>query len=463
MKRLLPLLCCLLILSGFWASAAAPEGLKSETAVLMDFETGQVLYDKDMAQQIYPASTTKVLTAIVVLENASLYELMTVQESAFEGITYDSSHIWLVEGEEFTVENGLYALMLYSANDAANVLAEHVGGSLEEFAAMMNAKAAEIGALNSNFTNAHGLHDDNHYTTAYDMALITRYAMQNETFLEIFGTDRYTMPETNVNDERPFTNYQYQLVRETGYYNPDVVGGKVGYTTLAQHTMTTGARRGGRTLVCTVMGSPSRGDKFADTDSLLDFGFEEFSSFYLPRERYGGFEAPVHEGEEAVGRVEFTAGRDFSALLHNSIDPSQVEVIFHRPDFYTVDGPFSCQVTFEAAESPDWVPALLGSIDLKSVPHLPMEEVLEAGREHSLVVRVLIRIAIIAGSLLILLLLLIAIRRLQIRRRRRARQRRLERKRREAEQQPAGYRPPPSRTTAASRSSSDYSSRMGAE
>lgn len=439
------------------AEALDEMDLKSQTAVLMDLETGQVLCNKEMHRRIYPASTTKVLTALVAAENCRPYEVVTVRQSAVDGITWNSAHIALTEGEQFTVDSGLYALMLPSANDAANALAEHVAGSQEAFAEMLTSRAREIGALDTHFTNAHGLHDDNHYTTAYDMALITRYAMQNEAFRDYFGTARFTMPATNKNRERPFTNYQYQLVQETGYYHPDVIGGKVGYTEKAQHTMTTVARRGNRTLVCTVMGSPSRGDKFDDTEQLLEFGFTQFAPFFISRESYSGFQAPLLEGEQVVGSATFHAEDDFSALLHSSINPEEVAVIFPKLPLLTADSSLECCVTFEAAESPAMVPAALGVVDLTADLNLPAVPVLAREAQipaSSPIKAILLKKEVRAAGLLLLALLsLLAYRRYKIRQKRKARLARLAQRRRETAERRAAFfdRPLPPGATRAGR------------
>jgi D-alanyl-D-alanine carboxypeptidase (penicillin-binding protein 5/6) len=441
MRKFIGLFCALLLLwspvgmLSVWAYEELE--LKSQTAVLMDMDTGQVLYSKDMHRRIYPASTTKVLTALVVAENARPYEVVTVNQSAVDTITWDSSHIALTQGEQFTVDSGLYALMLPSANDAANALAEHVAGSQEAFAAMLNARAQEIGALNTHFTNAHGLHDDNHYTTAYDMALITRYAMQNELFRTYFGTPRFTMPPTNKNHQRPFTNYQYQLVRETGYYDPSVLGGKVGYTKEAKHTMTTVAQRGDRTLVCTVMGSPKRGDKFDDTEQLLEFGFSEFIPYSIPRESLSGLQVPVMEGELVVGSATFYADCDYSVLLHNSLGPEDVKVVFPEPQVLTVDSPMECCITIEAPTSPHMVPSLLGEVDLIADVNLSVISTMSQEVEASpsfLETEVIKKAGIAAGGLILILGLLIAYRCYQIRQKRKARLNRLAQRRREAQQ-----------------------------
>ncbi len=448
MRKLIGLFCALLLLISpagtlnAWAAEKDFEelDLKSQTAVLMDLDTGQVLYNKDMNRRVYPASTTKVLTALVVLENANPDEIVTVHQTALEDITWDSSHIALTDGEQFTVDNGLYALMLPSANDAANALAEHVAGSQETFAEMLNERAREIGALHTHFTNAHGLHDDNHYTTAYDMALITRAAMENEMFRVYFGAARYTMPATNKNEERPFTNYQYQLVKETGYYDPRVVGGKIGYTEEAQHTMTTVAKYGDRTLICTVMGSPKRGDKFDDTEKLLDFGFGEFSSYSIPRENFSGLQVPVMDGEQVVGSATFYADSDVPVLLYNSLSPEDISITFPKPQVFTVNSPMECRVTIAAPSISDVIPTVLREVDLVADVNLSvvsaMSQKVEDQPSSPLAMenRTVKRVVLAAVGLICLIGLLFAYREYKIRKKRKARLNRLAQKRREAEQ-----------------------------
>lgn len=301
----------------------------SETAILIDAETGQVLYQKNPDKKMYPASTTKIMTALLVAEKSSMNEMAMVFKSAIDIDEWDSANISLVENEEMSVDSLMYAMMMPSANDAANVLAEHISGGQNEFADMMTERANAIGAVNTRFANPHGLHDPDHYTTARDLALITQEAVKNKTFMKYFGASEQTIPATNLNPyERPFINYQYMLVPSNGYYYPDVAGGKVGYTHEAGHTMSTFAERNGRKLICVVMKSPNRGDKFADTKKLLDFGFSEFAPLYIERERFPGFDSKIMLGENEAGEVSFRSTRDFKGLIHNSLDPSALKIAY---------------------------------------------------------------------------------------------------------------------------------------
>ena len=180
LKKILLLFFMLISISSL--AFAAELNLNSEAAILVEVSTGRILYEKNSTKQLYPASTTKILTAILVLENCDLDEKVTVRETALNNIPSGYVTCNLQIGEQLTVNDLLYALMIPSANDAAYVLAEHVGGSVEGFSAMMNDKARALGCKTTHFVNPNGIHDDSHYSTAYDLYLIADYAMKNETF-----------------------------------------------------------------------------------------------------------------------------------------------------------------------------------------------------------------------------------------------------------------------------------------
>ncbi|MBE6965683.1 MAG: D-alanyl-D-alanine carboxypeptidase, partial [Ruminococcaceae bacterium] len=273
--------CFLIVLSVFLlltvTAFAAPPELVSESAVLIDAETGQVLYDKEMHKQMYPASITKILTVITGLEKLSMTEKMTMSHYAVFSLPVGSSHIALDEGEEITMEQAVYAALLMSANDACNGIAEKAAGSIEAFTEMMNETASRAGAKNSNFVNAHGLSDDNHYTTAYDMAMICRYALKNQTFRKVFSTYKYVMSPTNKQPEkRTFVNQHYMVSVPDMKYD-GIIGGKAGWTSVSKCTLVTAAERDGRCLIAVVMKCVKDKDKYADTKALLDWGFENFN------------------------------------------------------------------------------------------------------------------------------------------------------------------------------------------
>ena len=276
MTRFFKLLIATALISLLFCTASAAPSLISESAVLMDAETGQVLYDKNMHVQKHPASITKIATVICGLENGNLSDKITMSENAVFSVSRNSSHIALDVGEELTLEEASYAALLVSANEACNGIAEHCGGTIENFVSMMNNTAKEAGAKNTTFVNANGLRDEHHLTTAYDMACITRYALRNDDFRKIFGTYKYTMAPTNEQpEERLFVNQHY-MISDPALLYEGFIGGKVGYTTDALCTLVTAAERDGRTLIAVVMKSPRDYDRYTDTKALLDYGFENF-------------------------------------------------------------------------------------------------------------------------------------------------------------------------------------------
>ena len=250
----------------------------AESAIVMEADSGTILYAKDIEDKNYPASITKILTALVVLENCDLNEEVTFSYHATHSIEYGSSSIARTEGEILTVEEALYGLMLASANECANALAEHVAGSNEAFAVLMNEKAKELGCVNSHFSNPSGLHAADHYTCAYDMALITQTAIQNEDFRRIAGTDYYTLRATNKNDETLFMQNHHNMIapyRTAKFLDDTIFAGKTGYTTDALNTLVTCGTRNGMDVIVVTMRTQSTAEKgvplFTDTAALLDY------------------------------------------------------------------------------------------------------------------------------------------------------------------------------------------------
>ena len=254
-----------------------PEGpaLGAESAILMDFNTGTVLYSKNIHEELYPASTTKMMTALLTIENTTMDEVVTFSHDAIFNVDSDSSRIGIDVGEQMTVEQCLYGLMLGSANEVAYALAEHVGGSLEGFVNMMNERAAALGCTNTHFINANGLPNEEHYTSAYDLALIARECYKNEAFANISGTRTYTIPATNIQSEERIMDNHHLMVRGFKYQYDGFIGGKTGYTKDARQTLVSCAERGGLRLICVIMKEESP-DQFLDTQKLFDYGFDGF-------------------------------------------------------------------------------------------------------------------------------------------------------------------------------------------
>lgn len=252
--------------------------IASDAGIVMDANTGVVLYGKNIHETYSPASITKVLTSLIVLEHCSLDETVTFSESAVYNVESNSSSAGYDTGDTASVKDCLYALLLKSANEAANALAEHVAGSADAFAVLMNEKAAELGCQDSHFANPSGLNNEEHYVSAYDMALITRAAFENPTFAKIVETTYYKLAPNQKNPEGQGISPGNKLVKKNWpqYYRPDVLGGKTGYTSIALNTLVNGARQGDTTLITVIL--HSNNTQYEDTSRLLDFGFNNFQS-----------------------------------------------------------------------------------------------------------------------------------------------------------------------------------------
>lgn len=253
----------------------SPE-IEGETAIVMEASTGTVLYEKNAHTEHYPASITKIMTALLAIENSGLEEEVVFSHDAVYKI--EGSHIARDVDEVLTMEQCLYALMLASANECAYAIAEHVGGDYDTFIQMMNEKAVELGCQNTHFSNPHGLPDETHYTSAYDMALISQEALKSETFRLISGTKRYTIPPTNIHSEETYLLNGHRMLctyKGSGYLYDGCIGGKTGYTDVARNTLVTFAERDGMTLICVTL-NEGRERQYQDTTTLLDYCFDNF-------------------------------------------------------------------------------------------------------------------------------------------------------------------------------------------
>ncbi len=257
----------------------------SPSAILIEADTGRIFYEKNPDEKMYPASTTKVMTALLVLENIQdLQEKATVSYKAVFTVPVGYSLDTLKVGEELTIEDLLYALLVKSSNEAANVLAEHISGSVESFATMMNAKATELGCTNTNFVNPNGIHNENHYTTARDLSIITKEAMKNPTFRKIVSTVSYTLPSTNKyekTDRILFTTNDLINKKNKNYYEY-AIGIKTGYTTPAKNCLVAGANKNKIELIAVILGASKKdenGYSIRDNDAkkLFNHIYDNYS------------------------------------------------------------------------------------------------------------------------------------------------------------------------------------------
>lgn len=253
----------------------------SDSAILMDFKTGTILYSKNSNEKMYPASTTKILTAIIALEECNLDDMVTVSKSAISVIPPGYSSANLLESEQISVKDLVTVFLVHSANDAGYVLAEHISGSIDEFANLMNKKATEIGCKDTHFTNPSGIHDENHYTTSYDLSLIARYCMLNKNFRNIVSQKSCTINRTNKSDVRTYKNTNDLINPSSKYYLEECVGIKTGYTSQAKNCLISACSKNNLALICVVLGSNqmSNGEssRYQDSINLFKYGYSNYS------------------------------------------------------------------------------------------------------------------------------------------------------------------------------------------
>ncbi|WP_022762998.1 D-alanyl-D-alanine carboxypeptidase family protein [Butyrivibrio sp. AD3002] len=263
---------------------AGPQ-IGAEAAILMDANTGTILYAKNIHEELYPASTTKIMTCLLAVENAGLNDRVDFSYEAIHSVPADGSKIGMDAGEYLSLEECLYGIMVGSANEVANAVAEHVSGSIDGFIDLMNEKAASLGCTNTHFSNTNGLQASDHYTSAYDLALISSEFFSNELLCRVGNTPRYHFEPSAGQPDDFYLNNKHKLISGEMSY-PGIIGGKTGYTDLARETLVTCAERGGMKLVCVVFmeESPSQ---FTDTVTLFDYGFNNFITVNIKSEESG--------------------------------------------------------------------------------------------------------------------------------------------------------------------------------
>lgn len=246
----------------------------AQAAILMDANTGVILYSKNIHEHLYPASTTKIMTAFLAMENGNLDDMVEFSNDAVFSVPRDASNMGMDVGQSITLEECLYGIMVASANEAANAAGEYVSGSIEDFVSLMNERAEEMGCKDTHFVNPNGLHDPQHYTSAYDLALISSYFFQNEMLRKIGNTARYHFEATSTQPDDFYVNNKHKLINGEIPYD-GILGGKTGYTDDSRQTLVTCAEQNGMRLICVVFKEESP-DQFTDTVELFDYGFQNF-------------------------------------------------------------------------------------------------------------------------------------------------------------------------------------------
>lgn len=257
--------------------------INTKYAVAIDSETGMVLYHKNMNEKIYPASTLKLLTALVTVENTNLKDEITASEKVVEGQINNGANVGLMPRETLSVEDALYCLLLPSGNDVAIALAEHIGGTQDKFVDILNKKAKDIGMRNSNFSNSHGLFDANNYSTPYDLALATSYAIKNENIKKIINTDDYTVKSSNFRGDFEIHTTNLMFPKGLAPYKY-FIGGKTGYTSESQNNLVSVAEKDGNTYITYLAGNESKLDIALESGKLLDELFDNYKHTKLNSE-----------------------------------------------------------------------------------------------------------------------------------------------------------------------------------
>ena len=296
--------------------------LSAKASFLMDNKTGKVLYSNNENEKMYPASTTKILTAILVIENCNLNDVVTASYDAIMNIPegYETANIQI--NEQLTIEQLLEMLLVRSSNDAANVLAEHVGGSISSFVSMMNTKVADLGLTDTHFSNAYGLHDENHYTTAHDLAYTMKYCLNNETFRKLAGKASCAIPATNLHEPRTYTSTNELFLQDSPYYYKYLMTGKTGFTTQAKECLVSSAFKDDLELIGIILGSDNR---FEDAISLYDYGYSNY--LIRPIVSAGTFATNINvsNGSYDTRNLNLLVENDISALMHSYLSLSGLD------------------------------------------------------------------------------------------------------------------------------------------
>lgn len=313
----------------------------SDAAILIDSKTGTILYSKASEEEMYPASTTKILTAILALEKCNLDDTVTVSKSAISSIPSGYSSAYLSEGEKISVNDLITVFLVHSANDAGYVLAEYISGSIEEFAKLMNEKALEIGCKHTHFTNPSGIHNENHYTTAYDLALIAKYCMQNSKFRNIVSMKTCTINATNKFGIRKYTNTNDLINPSSKYYLEECVGIKTGYTAQAKNCLISACAKNNLGLICVVLGAnqlhSGESSRYEDSINLFKYGYSNYSIKTFANKDDIIKNIEVKNGTKKTRNLDLTLEDSISGLVKNNENLPNASIVLND----TISAPIS--------------------------------------------------------------------------------------------------------------------------
>lgn len=318
-----------------------PPEICAEAAILMDAGTGEILYEKNSRSKMYPASITKLMTVLLALENGKLDDTITFSHEAVYSIEPNSAHIAMQEGEQITLEQALYGIMLRSANEVANAVAEYVDGSIAAFAQHMTERAKELGCETTNFVNANGLFHENHYTSAYDMALIAKQLLQQEAYRNMMSTTYFEIPPTNKQTEIRYLHGQHQMLNQNSiYYYEYATGGKTGYVTEALNTLVTFAKKGDTQLIAVVL-KCNGAQHYIDSKALFEYGFQNYQTVKVfsakDYTKNVGVEETYKNKTTSLGNVTIAPKEDIYKTMPIDASLSDIKIDVNYPE--TVNAP----------------------------------------------------------------------------------------------------------------------------
>lgn len=420
-------------------TASSAYTVKAKAALLLELNSGQPLLEQNADEQIYPASLTKVMTCLLTLEHGNLTDTVTVSETALENLDAAGSTAGLKAGEQLTVEELLYCIMLSSANEACNVAAEYIAGSVDAFVDMMNEEAQALGCTNTHFANPHGLHDENHYTTARDLSRIVQEAMKSQTFLTITSTVTHTVPATNLSEARELYTTNLLETPGTQYYYEYASGIKTGFTTPAGRCLISTAQRPDSDLhllsvVCgaadvTAEDGSIINENFTETKALFEYGFENFS-FETVQEATPVTEIPVFFSAGCDAAV-LAADQAITAVMPKDYDETQLK------QELSLDSPNGVEAPIEKGQKLGTVTVsyqgrVLGTANLVAITDTPRSELSAQVTQTSNFLTDHLWLVII-GAVVLLFVLYLIVNNMQRARRRKRRRQQLERRRRQQE------------------------------
>ena len=352
------------------------------SAMLIDLGSGTTLYGLDVYEQNYPASLTKIMTCWLALEHGNLDDILTVSETALQNLHESGSTAGLQVGEQMRLEDMLYCMMLESANESCQVVAEYISGSVEAFVELMNQTAMELGCIGTHFANPHGLHDEEHYTTAYDLSLITMRALENEDFQRITKTAEYVVPATNLSEERKLTTTNRLLIDSaaSGFYYSKAAGIKTGFTTPAQCCLISTADDGNLQLLAIIMGAPLQPDEngnwvyrnFPEAINLFEYGFDNYHLSTVMSTLYPVAELKVNQSAGAT-TVALAPSQEVRCLIDQNYNKDDVVLEIHLPS-KTVDAPVEAGQVLGSV-TVVYQDMVLGTSDLTAITSIPRSEI----------------------------------------------------------------------------------------